>query len=409
MKLFDGIAKVAPHGMTARLFLAFLTTAGFFYVNIMPAIVDGLIQALGYTNQQAGTVGSANMYGAAFGALAIVFVIKRLDWQAAALTFLLTLIALDLVSLAVESHTVMTALRFAHGLVGGALVGTGFAVIARTVEPDRTFGVLLFVQFGLGGLGVMFIPGLVPLFGTKVLFLSLVAFTGVTLLMLPFLPAYPRAADPATDPAALADVRRLKSAAQQTRLVPLLLTLLAIFLFQAANMGLYAFIIGMGAWYGLEQPFITTTLGLAAWLGLVGAGLVVLISDRLGYLKSLAWGIALTVVGTWALLYSDVPWIWVVANCAIGITWAYAIAYLLGLVSRFDAVGQMAALGGFASKIGLASGPVVVGMLLGEDNYPLVIWVAAASLVVCLLAVLIPARMQDALARDASAAVKSPT
>ena len=31
-----------------------------------------------------------------------------------------------------------------------------------------------------------------------------------------------------------------------------------------------------------------------------------------------------------------------------------------GLVSRFDTAGQMAAMGGFASKMGLASGPAIV-------------------------------------------------
>lgn len=391
MKLFERFPKVEPSGMAARVFLAFLCTAGFFYINIMPAVVDGLIQALGYSNQQAGTVGSANMYGAAFGALTIVFVIKRLDWQAAALTLLLALIVLDLVSIALTNPALMTPMRFLHGLIGGALTGTGFSVIARTHQPDRTFGVLLFVQFGLGGLGVMFIPGLVPMFGTSILFLSLVAFSLVTLAMVPFLPAY-RRAEPLT--------AAVQAKAGGVRKLPLALTLAAIFLFQAANMGLYAFIIGMGSFYGLEQSFVTTTLGIAAWLGLAGAGLVVLVSDRFGYFRSLAGGIAVTAAGSWALLHSEVPWVWVAANCAVGISWAYAIAYLLGLVSRFDTAGQMAALGGFASKIGLASGPVVAGMLLGDDNYPLIIWVAAAVLLLCLVSALVPAGLQDRLARE---------
>ena len=34
--------------MKARIILAFLTTAGLFYVNIMPTIVSGLIEALGF-------------------------------------------------------------------------------------------------------------------------------------------------------------------------------------------------------------------------------------------------------------------------------------------------------------------------------------------------------------------------
>ena len=67
--------------MIARVFLAFLSTAGLFYVNILPALVDGLITALGFSNQQAGSAVSANLYGAALGALLIVFLIKKLNWQ----------------------------------------------------------------------------------------------------------------------------------------------------------------------------------------------------------------------------------------------------------------------------------------------------------------------------------------
>ena len=102
-----------------------------------------------------------------------------------------------------------------------------------------------------------------------------------------------------------------------------------------------------------------------------------------------------TVIGTWALLHSEVGWIWITANCLVGITWAYTISYLLGLVSRFDAAGQMAAMVGFASKMGLASGPAIAALLLGESNYALIIWMAVAVLILSLLVVLLPAKMQD--------------
>ena len=372
--------------MIARVFLAFLATAGIFYVNILPALVDGLITALGFSNQQAGSVASANLYGAALGALLIVFLIRKLNWQLMAVLLLLGLISIDLASIYVTQADTMLALRFADGFIGGMLVGTGFSVIARTEGPDRTFGVLLFVQFGLGGLGVMTLPGLVDQFGTKVLFLTLIAFSTVTLLMLPFLPEYK------VDEEAVAQ-RKLDHGKIKVR--PLVMTLLAIFLFQAANNALYAYIIGLGEFFGQQGAMITTTLGVAAWLGLVGAGLVVVISDRFGYLKSLLAGMLVTIIGTWALLYSDVGWIWITANCLIGITWAYTISYLLGLASRFDATGQMAAMGGFASKMGLASGPAIAAMLLGENNYPLITWAAVVGLVLSLLIVLLPARMQD--------------
>lgn len=388
--LFSGFRKVAPNSMLARVFLAFLSTAGIFYVNILPALVDGLITALGFNNQQAGSVASANLYGAALGALLIVFLIRKLNWQLAAVLFLAGLLAIDLASIFVTQPNTMIALRFADGFIGGMLVGTGFSVIARTDGPDRTFGVLLFVQFGLGGLGVMMLPGLVDQFGTRALFLALIAFSTVTLLMLPFLPDYKVDA---------VEAAARKALHGKIKIVPLVLTLVAIFLFQASNNALYAYIIGLGEYFGQQGAMITTTLGFAAWLGLVGAGLVVLISDRFGYLKTLVAGLILTILGTWAFLQSDVGWIWIVANCLIGITWAYTISYLLGLVSRFDTAGQMAAMGGFASKMGLASGPAIAATIIGESNYVLITWAAVAGLVACLAVVLYPAFVQDGLRR----------
>ena len=78
----------APNGEIARVLLAFLATAGLFYVNIMPALVDGLIEGLGFSNKEAGLVGSANVYGAAVGAFAAVFVVKHVNWRMAAVAWL---------------------------------------------------------------------------------------------------------------------------------------------------------------------------------------------------------------------------------------------------------------------------------------------------------------------------------
>ena len=64
--------KVDPAGLLAGIMLSFLATAGLFYVNIMAAIVDGLITGLGISESKAGLIGSANIYGASVGALIAV-------------------------------------------------------------------------------------------------------------------------------------------------------------------------------------------------------------------------------------------------------------------------------------------------------------------------------------------------
>ena len=64
--------RAAPDGLIASVLLAFLATAGLFYVNIMSAIVAGVTDGLHVSEQQAGWVGSANVYGAALGALLLL-------------------------------------------------------------------------------------------------------------------------------------------------------------------------------------------------------------------------------------------------------------------------------------------------------------------------------------------------
>jgi predicted MFS family arabinose efflux permease len=376
-------------GEIARVLLAFLATAGIFYINIMPAIVDGLIEGLGFSNQEAGFVASSNTYGAALGAFVVVFFVKRLEWRTSAYLLLLGLICIDLASMLLSNANALIMLRALHGFLGGSLVGIGFAVMSRTTEVSRSFGYLLTIQFGLGGLGIMFLPGLVPAFGTKALFLSLVAFSTVTLLMLPFLDDYPPGRE------------HPDRIAGKIRYIPAAAALLATFLFQAANMAVYAYAIGIGKFAGLSMSFISNSLGISAWIAIAGSVLVILLSTRFGRLRPVAFAILVTAAATWVLHYSYVnPDNWLssvywLANLVIAITWAFTISYLLGMNAEFDTTGQMAALGGFASKMGLASGPAIAALLVGEENYGLIITAATIALVLCFLFVIQPARILD--------------
>ena len=382
--------KAKPDGEVARILLAFLATAGIFYINIMPAIVDGLKEGLAFTNKQAGLVASANTYGAAIGAFLVVFLVKHINWRKSSYGLLVALISIDLMCMFLTSANTMIAVRSVYGLCGGALVGIGFSVMSRTSEVSRTFGYLLTIQFGLGGVGIIYLPDLVPAFGTKALFLSLATFGLVTMMMVPFLSDYPA---------------REQSDRKVAGLIPsgpAVLALIATFLFQAANMAIYAYSIGIGKFAGLEPSFVSTSLGISAWIAIGGSVLVIIMSTRLGRLKPVAGAILITALATWALHYSDVnPDSWFssvfwLANVVIAVTWAFTISYLLSMCAEFDRTGQMAALGGFASKMGLASGPFFAAYVVGENNYGVIITAATVGLILCMFAVLTPSKILDA-------------
>lgn len=378
-----GAPALDPDGLVASTMLAFIATAGLFYVNIMSALVSGLQGGLAFSARDAGLVASLNVYGAAAGALAAVFVVARLPWRQTSLGVLAAMVAVDLLSILIHTPLALMAARFGHGLLGGFLVGIAFSVIARQKAPDRTFGLLLVVQFGLGGLGLLLLPGLVPQFGAKVLFLALAAFSVCAVAMLPFLGDYPRKPPVPGAPVGVVSWRLLAAA------------LLAVFLFQGANMGIAAYAISLGRAYGLTLRHISDTLAVANWIGAMGSVLVVVVGLRWGRTKPILFGIAATLVGMLAFLKSDLLAVFAAANIITSIVWAFVIPYLLGLCAAFDPGGRAAAMAGFFSKMGLASGPALGGLLLAETHFSRLVWLALAGLVLAAAAAAVPARHLD--------------
>ena len=375
-------------GFWLYLLFALLATAGFFYINIMSAIVDGLITGLGFSNVQAGMVGSANIYGASVGSLCAVFVVRRIEWRPTLVVLFSLLIAIDLTSTVIHDPNVLIAVRALHGFIGGMSVGIAYSVMARLHSPDRAFGVLLVLQFGLGGLGVMYLPLLVPIYGAQILFFVLAALTAVALVSMLAIPKRLGKNRSKAELAAMpANYRKLT----------VVLALAALFLFQGGNMALAAFIIRLGEHAHLARDFIGQALGWATWIGAAGAGLVIFMGTRFGRLRPLIAAFLLTFAGTAGFFWSESQPVFMIANVGTAITWSFVVPYLFGMISRLDPSGRLAALGGFVSKCGLASGPLVAGLLLRNDNFDLLIWAALIALALSSMAAFAAARQVDQL------------
>ncbi len=368
--------------------LALVATAGFFYVNLMGAIVDGLVTGLGFTNAEAGTVGAVNIYGATVGGLAAVFLVGRMRWKPAVAIMLTAMIGIDLLSTLIHTPWLMIGVRGLDGLIGGVAIGLVYGAMAQTFSPDRAFGVLLVVQFTLGGLGVMFLPPLVPALGAKILFLALAGVSCAALLAILAIPKID------TGKGSASSVYKPLSARKK---VTIGIIMTGLFVFQAANMALLAFIIRLGEFSGLSRDFLGQALGWATWVAIIGALLVVFMGDRFGRFKPLLIAMLLTLVGTAGFYWSSNGAIYFIANVGTGITWSFVVPYLFGMASNMDASGRMTTLAGFVSHFGLATGPLVAGLILGADNFKLLITVTIIFLAVSGVATLLAARRVDSL------------
>ena len=360
----------------AAILYSIVATAGLFYVNLGGAFLSAFVDGLGVERDVAGYIVSANKYGAAFGALIATFIVKRVEWRKVIRLLFMALIAFDLISTQFSNPQTLIILRFIHGTIGGLSVGIGLSIIARTYNPDKIFGMLLVVQYSFGSLGIWLVPRLVDSFGYSAAFGTLISFTLMTLLILPFVPNVesPSKSDNTTS-----------GLFQIPMTMMLFFVLCALFLFQAANMGVADYAFELGKDIGLSNNEISNILTLANIISISGGLLVYIIGTKFGRTIPLIIGISVATIFTYLLHYSDNTNIYFIANTFTGIAWGFTIPYLLGLCATFDFHGQMAALAGFVSKMGLASGPLIGSLFIISNGFSYIINLATIALMIALI------------------------
>lgn len=374
-----GMAR--PGGLRIELLLAFLAVAGPLYIDIMPVYVAGLRQGLGFTPQQAGLVASLNSYGATLGALLAIPAVTRLPWRRLAAGSALGLIAADLGSASLTGFPALCLLRGAHGVAAGLLVGLAYALMARSAAPDRAFGWLFVVHFALGGLGVMLGTALMG-WSYRGIFLVLAVCSALALAMVPLLPDFP-APPPRSPEAAPAIPGRVRLLA---------LALLGLFLFQTSNIGIGAFLIGIGQEQGHDLALLGGLIGLGLWLGAAGPLAILPLARRLGragmvllvlLLAAASKALLLAGEGRTLMISLAVPGLFLIMGAGL--------SALFALCAGFDRSGRAAAMAGFASKLGLSVGPLLGGVLL-PLGWPVLVLAGTVVMLLAALCCLAPAR-----------------
>lgn len=352
----------------AAVMYAILATAGLFYVNLGGAFLSAFVDGLGVGRDEAGLIVSANKYGAAAGALIATFLVKNIPWRKTTAILLVLMMLVDIISSQITSAENLIAIRFLHGTIGGVSVGIGLSVIARTLNPDKIFGMLLVVQYSFGSLGIWTVPRLVESFGHMAVFGVLMLFSVMTLVILPFIP----------------NVREAKSTKNPFKInfsFLLVLALIALFLFQASNMGVADYAFELGKDIGLVNTEISNLLTVANIISISGGLFVYVIGTKYGRTIPLFIGVSISAIFTYLLHYSENITMYFIANTVTGIAWAFVIPYILGLCASFDSHGQMAALAGFVSKVGLATGPLVGSMFILNYGFEMILNIATIALI----------------------------
>ena len=373
-----------PEGLPARLGLAVLVSTGYFYINVGPVIVTGLAFAEAFNNQTAGYVLSVNMYGTAAGGFLIALFVKRLNWRLMAVLSLVGLVIIDCLSAWMDVSETLYPVRFVHGLVGGALFGTAVSVVARTENPERTFALAIFLQLCLAGVWAAILTPLLLGYGVGIVWLSFIFLTVTALFVVPFLDSYPLIEDAAGE----------VSSKQRAPWRYVLCALLAIFIFQAAGMSLFAYVLELGFYYGFRAEFLSLVLATSLFGGGLTALLVAWWGTRMGRLIPMCVGV-ISMAACAALHAVPIWWMFMAAAIGFNACFSIAIPYLVGIGSEMDNSGQMAAVGSFTYSLGLATGPAIAAGLLDGDHYERVVIFSCVAMLASVMVGIPSARMLD--------------
>lgn len=369
----------APTGLSPAILMGVIGPEVFI---VQPGFVQGVVAYLGFSEQQAGYIASAEMLGIALTTVLLTFVAHRVDWRRVFAAALLLMFFANALSTVADGFAAFAALRFAAGLGAGALISLSFAAIGLTDDPDRNFGYLIMWVLIYGALGLMLMPSAYALGGMDVVLWFFALFPLVGLPFVRHLPATGENAvaveeDAVTLPAGLRSLA--------------LLAMLAYFLAQGVVWA-YLFLIGLDG--GLDEQQVANGLTLSQFAGIAGALLAALLGSRWGRSAPLTLGIVGGALCLWFLVGDFRFLAFALAVSIYNFLWNLTHPFLLAAMASFDRRGRVVVYAVAMQMVGLAIGPGLAALVIEPGRYVNVNLLGAALFALSLVFVLPPVLAQ---------------
>jgi predicted MFS family arabinose efflux permease len=349
---------------------------------VQPGFVQGMVAQLGFSEQQAGYVASAEMWGLALTTLLMSLIAARVNWRHALLVSVLLIVAGNLLSLGASEPGTFAAWRFLTGLGCGVLVSLSFTIIGLTANPDRNFGYLIMAVLTYGAFGLWLMPAAFAQVGMDGVIVFFALFALLALPLIRYLP--------------VSGEEHLQVEGDAVNL-PRGLRLLAIatmfsyFLAQGVVWA-YLFLIGLGG--GVDEQGVANGLTLSQFLGIAGALVAAVVGARFGRLAPLSLGLLAGTVPL-AFLFGQFSALqYAVVVCVYNFAWNMTHPYLLAAMASFDRGGRLVVHAVGAQMLGLAIGPALAAGLIGDQDYSAVLQIGIVLFLLAWALILPPALAQ---------------
>ncbi len=323
---------------------------------IQPGFVQGLVDTLGLSPEEAGYIASAEMWGLAATTIALNFFAHKYDWRKLTFGFLLVAVIGNLASIGQTDLLTLGIMRTLTGLGLGGMISLPFAMMGLTKNPDRNFGFIVVWVLIYGAVGLYLIPWALETIGMNGIYVFLAVFCALGFATIRYLPR--RAVDHLEE----------EQITDHHSTIVKLSTLAGILVFNTAIGLVWAYFFLVGVDGGMSEQSVANVLTISQFLGVAGAFLAAMLAARIGRSLPLSIAVLGCSAGV-AWLLNDITYmVYAVAIYLFNFMWNVAQPYLLAVMSSFADGGKMIVRGVALQMIGYAIGPYVGANLLGAEG-----------------------------------------
>lgn len=357
----------------SRLILVIMIAAGVtasMAATFAPFMVGALVEFGGLTTGRAGGIVSAEMAGAALGALASFYGVNKYDRRGIIVAGLSIFMIGNIVAASVDGFLPLMAVRTVCGFASAAVVATACACIAMSPEAERAFGYYFLTMIGTGALGAIAMPQIVALGGAKSIFLT---YAIVALVMALVSLKLPRLK--------IAEARGRKEIPSALAAEPLH-ALGAVLLWFVAFGAIWTFVERVGAVVQLSANDIGFAIAISQGGGAVGALIASILGLRMGAVKPIVVAATAYFAATISIPFVTSLQSYVLMVFMLSFGFSMGNPYLSGLLARLDTSGRLTSLGTLMQAGGLAIGPGVGALVISGADITNIIWLGAGAAVV---------------------------
>jgi predicted MFS family arabinose efflux permease len=357
---------------------------------VQPGFVQGMVEYMGFSEQTAGDISSAEMWGIAVTTVFMTFFAHRFNWRHVFINSLLIMVFGNIASMFADTPLVFGIWRFVAGFGAGGLVSLSFAVVGLTSKPDRNFGYLIMWVLIYGAIVLMAMPTAYQLVGMNGVIIFFALFPASGLLFVRHLPTSGE------------EHVQIEEDAVNLPVKFRYMALLAMFCYFLGQGVVWAYLFLIGITGGATEQEVANGLTISQFLGVSGAFTAAMLGSKLGRAGPLTVGILGTLLPLLLLFGSMGAFVYAVAVAIYNYFWNVTHPFLLAAMASFDRTGRVVVYAVAAQMLGLANGPWIAARVFSDGDFSNVIWLGMALFGASLVFILPPIIKQKQLALASS-------